>query len=307
MNEVRIGVDLGTCYSSVGYDDHHSVRFMQDPAAAQFTYSIPSCALLQEDDRFVFGEWAEAEKNATPEGYQREFKRDLGSSAPYRLRDRQISAAELTAKFLAFLVELSATILAAVPASAVITVPAAYGPVRRSLIEDAARYARLAGTSLVAEPVAAIISAAERGEVTGDTTTLVYDLGGGTFDAAVVRVDGGKQQVLGASGLADFGGTDIDVLIEQDFARKAGDEFADILAGQDADDPKLRARALRARIEAREFCRTIKHRLSSADHASGVLLLRFPYEFAGGSLRTWFARTWTELSQLAGNCWPASR
>jgi len=280
MNGVRIGVDLGTCYSSVGYDDHHSVRFMQDPAAPQLAYSIPSCALLREDDRFVFGEWAEAERNATPEGYQREFKRDLGSSAPYWLRGRQISAAELTAGFLKFLVDLTETTLAAAPASAVITVPAYYDPYRQSLIDDAARHAGLAGTSLVAEPVAAVVSAAERGEITGDTTTLVYDLGGGTFDAAVVRLDGGKQQVLGAQGLPDFGGTDIDVLIEQDFARKAGDEFADMLAGQDAHDPKRRAQALRARIEAREFCRKIKHQLSSAEHASDFLLLKFPYELS---------------------------
>jgi len=281
MNDIRIGVDLGTCYSSVGYDDHHSVRFMQDPAAPQLTYSIPSCALLREDNgRFVFGEQAAAERNATPEGYQPEFKRDLGSSAPYWMRGRQISAAELTAEFLRFLVDLTVMTLAAAPASAVITVPAYYDAYRRSLIDDAARHACLAGTSLVAEPVAAVVSAAERGEVTGDTTTLVYDLGGGTFDAAVVRLDGGKQQVLGAKGLPDFGGTDIDVLIEQDFARKAGDEFADMLAGQDADDPKRRAQALRARIEAREFCRKIKHQLSSAEHASDFLHLTIPYELS---------------------------
>ncbi len=278
MNDVRIGVDLGTRYSSVGYNDHHGMHFIQDPAAPQLTYSIPSCALIREDNnRFVFGELAESEKNVAPEGYKSEFKRDLGSSIPYRLHDRRISAAELTAEFLAFLVALTTTTLDATPASAVITVPAAYDQFRRSLINEAARHAGLPGISLVAEPVAAVISAAERGEITGDTTILVYDLGGGTFDAAVVRLNGGKQTVLGAKGLADFGGTDIDRLIGQDFARKAGDEFAAILAGQDTDDPKLVARARRTSIAAEDFCRKIKHRLSSADHASDVLNLQFDY------------------------------
>ena len=71
MNDIRIGIDLGTCYSSVGYNDHHGIHFIQDPAAPQLTYSIPSSALLRPDnERFVFGELAESEKNAAPEGYQ---------------------------------------------------------------------------------------------------------------------------------------------------------------------------------------------------------------------------------------------
>ena len=281
MNDIRIGIDLGTCYSSVGYNDHHGIHFIQDPTAPQLTYSIPSSALLRPDnERFVFGELAESEKNAAPEGYRSEFKRDLGSSVPYRLRGRQISAVELTAKFLDFLVALTTTALDAVPASAVITVPAAYDQFRQSLIDEAARHAGLPEISLVAEPVAAVISAADRGQITGGATVLVYDLGGGTFDAAIVQLDDGEQTVLGANGLADFGGTDIDRLIEQDFARKAGDEFAEILAAQDTDDPKLLARARRISIAAEDFCRKIKHRLSSTDHVYDVLNLQFDYELS---------------------------
>ena len=284
MNNICIGVDLGTCYSSVGYDNSHGVQFIKDPAAPQLTYSIPSSALLRADNAYVFGELAESEKTVTPEGYQREFKRDLGSSIPYRLRDKQVSAAELSAKFLTFLAELTTTTLTTAPATTVITVPAAYDQFRRSLIDDAARRAGLAGASLVAEPVAAVISAANRGEITDSTTILVYDLGGGTFDAAVVRHEGGGNQVLGTNGLADFGGADIDVVIEQDFARKAGDEFAELVADQSTDDPKRRARAQRARIAARDLCRNIKHRLSSADHATDVLNLTIQYELSRGDL-----------------------
>jgi molecular chaperone DnaK (HSP70) len=148
------------------------------------------------------------------------------------------------------------------------------------LVEDAARHAGLAGASLIAEPVAAVIGAVERDRTGDDTTILVSDLGGGTFDAAVVRLDGSKQQVLGDKGLQDFGGTDIDVLIQRDFVRKAGDEFAEILAGLDSDDPKLVVRARRAQIAAQDFCRNIKHRLSRTDHVSDVLNLQFDYELS---------------------------
>ena len=75
MSGIRVGIDLGTCYSSVGYKDQYGIHFIQDPTAAQLTYSIPSSALLRQDDSLVFGELAESEKNVTPEGYRREFKR----------------------------------------------------------------------------------------------------------------------------------------------------------------------------------------------------------------------------------------
>ena len=99
-----------------------------------------------------------------------------------------------------------------------------------------------------------------------------------------MRHEGGGNQVLGTNGLADFGGADIDVVIEQDFARKAGDEFAELVADQSTDDPKRRARAQRARIAARDLCRNIKHRLSSADHATDVLNLTIQYELSRGDL-----------------------
>jgi WD40 repeat protein len=285
MTDIRIGIDLGTCYSNIGYNDHLGMHYVQDPAAPQRTDSIPSSALLRADNSFVFGELAESEKNATPEGYQREFKRDLGSNVPYQLRDRKVSAADLTASFLEFLVELAGQKFGAKPAGAVITVPAAFNQFRRSLVEEAARHAGLAETTLIAEPVAAVIGATEHGTTAGDKTILVYDLGGGTFDTAVVRLDGSEQHVLGDRGLPEFGGTDIDALIQRDFARKAGDEFAAILAGRSADDPKLVVRAHRAQIAAQDFCRTIKHRLSSADHVSDVLNLQFDYELSRGELQ----------------------
>ena len=125
---------------------------------------------------------------------------------------------------------MTTTALDAAPPSAVITVPAFYDEFRKSLIEDAGRDAGLPGISVVAEPVAAVVGAVDRGEVNGDVTVLVYDLGGGTFDAAVVRIDDGELAVLGDKGLGNFGGTDIDRLIEQDFMRKADDTFTEMLS-----------------------------------------------------------------------------
>ena len=284
MKDIRVGVDLGTCYSSVGFRDGKGLHYLKDPAAAQLSYSVPSSALVLDDQQMVFGALAESEKTARPDCYQSQFKRDLGSKIPYQLGDQLISAADLTARFLTFMIEATTDTLGNKPNEAVITVPATYDTYRRSLIEEAARSAGLTQMSMVSEPVAAVVYAADREDLPPNGTVLVYDLGGGTFDAAIVRLDGDHHQVLGARGLADFGGTDIDLLIERDLAEQAGDELAALLSGQDSDDPRVRRRALRARIAARDMCREVKHRLSSADHASSDLNLTISYELSRSEL-----------------------
>jgi molecular chaperone DnaK len=176
MSELRIGLDLGTCYSSVGYYDGQSMHFLKDPAAPQLSYSIPSSALVNRDGRLVFGTLAESEKSARPESYQSQFKRDFGTTTPYDL-GLDMSPEELTAKFLDFLVNLARETLNAPPEEAVVTVPATYDAYRKSLIEGAMRAAGLPRVTLVPEPVAAVVCAAGTGQLPTDGTVLVYDLG----------------------------------------------------------------------------------------------------------------------------------
>ena len=278
MVDTRIGVDLGTCYSSVGYYSGGSMHFLKDPAAPQLSYSIPSSALVNRDGRLVFGALAESERSARPDSYQSQFKRDLGSSFPYRLGDLPILPEALTAQFLQFLVDLARKTLGSPPEEAVVTVPATYDAHCQSLIEKAARSAGLPKVTLVPEPVAAVVSAANDGQVPDEGIVLVFDLGGGTFDTSVVRLEGTRHEVLGGRGLPDFGGTDIDLLIEQDFAHRAAEQLKELFAGQSSNDPQERTHASRVRIAARDMCREIKHRLSSADRAYEELSLTISYE-----------------------------
>jgi actin-like ATPase involved in cell morphogenesis len=315
MVETRIGVDLGTCYSSVGYHNGGSMHFLKDPAAPQLSYSIPSSALVDRDGRLVFGALAESEKSVRPDRYRSQFKRDLGSSVPYQLGDLFISPEELTAAFLQFLIDLARETLGSPPEEAVVTVPATYDAHRQSLIEKAMRSAGVPKVHLVPEPVAALVSAVRGGQLPEEGTLLVFDLGGGTFDTSVVRIEGTQQHVLGARGLPDFGGTDIDLLIQQDFAQRAVEQLKPLLAGQFSDDPIERTRALRMEIAARDMCREIKHRLSIAERAYEELGLTISYELTREQLeemvrpqlnrtietcRQLLADTETDLSQISG-------
>ena len=288
MDDVAIGIDLGTCYSSVGYHEGQRLHFVKDPAADRLSFSIPSSALVRRDGSMAFGALAESEKKARPESYQSEFKRDLGTLAPYQLGDLTILPVELTERFLGFLVDLTQDTLGKRPGAALITVPATYDDHRKSLVEGAARTAGISRVAVAPEPVAAVVAAARDGNmpIGLDTpaTVLVYDLGGGTFDAALVELSAGGHRVVGSRGLGDFGGTDIGRLIEADFASVAGDELLGLLDGLDSDDPKERSRALRARIAAHDMCRVIKHRLSTADSAADELNLTIAYELTRARL-----------------------
>lgn len=278
MSDTRIGIDLGTCFSSVAFEGPNGIHYLKDPHATQLSYSIPSSALLRADGEIVFGGRAEVEKGTRPDCYQREFKRDLGSETPYQLRDRNVTAADLTSLFVKYLAGAAQQATGRTPVGGVITVPVAYDATRRGLITAAAHRAGLREIKLVDEPVAAVVAAAAQGEIPAEGTTLVYDLGGGTFDTALVRMQGGRLAVLAAKGLADFGGTDIDIMIEQDFAATVGPEFSATLAGLRSEDPTVRAKAQRAKYGAREFCRLMKHNLSNVDSATDDLFMVFTYE-----------------------------
>ncbi|TWU56779.1 Chaperone protein DnaK [Rubripirellula tenax] len=107
---------------------------------------------------------------------------------------------------------------------AVVTVPAYFNePKRRSTIA-AGELAGLEVCAVINEPTAAAIAwgVDKQSELQGPQTVLVYDLGGGTFDASLVRVDGRKFDVLATDGNAMLGGMDWDKCL----ARWIDDEFA---------------------------------------------------------------------------------
>ena len=97
---------------------------------------------------------------------------------------------------------------------ATLTCPASWGEVRRGVLRAAAAQV-FDGVDLVDEPVAAasyFVSVAGSRLATGQTA-LVYDLGAGTFDAAVLRRTGDGFEILAADGLPDAGGLDVDTAI----------------------------------------------------------------------------------------------
>jgi WD40 repeat protein len=101
------------------------------------------------------------------------------------------------------------------PGSVTLTCPAAWGPARRKVLTDGAAAAGLPGAQVLPEPVAAAAYFVAIGKqpVPVGGCVVVYDLGGGTFDASVVRRTASSFETLAYRGLDDFGGVDLDALV----------------------------------------------------------------------------------------------
>lgn len=165
---------------------------------------------------------------------------DIKFSHPYELTGTDNAMpAFITAQGEKSPVETSAHILAklfnhakaSLPAGsiqgAVITVPAYFDEAQRQATKDAAASIGLPVLRLLNEPTAAAIAyGLDKSATTG--TYLIYDLGGGTFDVSVLRLNDGVFEVLATGGNSALGGDDIDRLIANFFIKSAGIDPKDV-------------------------------------------------------------------------------
>jgi Ethanolamine utilization protein EutJ (predicted chaperonin) len=269
-----LGIDFGTCYSSAA--------FIRDGVLTPVKFganitSMPSSVYLDKGGKLLVGKAAENKRQLDPSRYRREFKREFGTSTPYTIGDRQFLPEELVTELLR---RLKSEADAQSPdghsfSGAVITVPANYQKGKRELMIEAGRAAGFASVLLLDEPVAAAVYHASQSSQSHDgKTILVYDLGGGTFDAALIRKEGDAYEPLGLSvGHDRLGGIDFDRKIFEDLLARCSSALRDILTGQETAGAESRLTRLRARQFVADECRELKHHLSEDEEQT----LTFPY------------------------------
>jgi hypothetical protein len=246
----RIGLDFGTCFTAAARCDGENPAPL--PLSDTVDGQAPTCLFL-DGDTWLAGVEAENAALSAPERFRREFKRQLGQAAPLHVGPRLMPADSLAAEFLKgmrwWLPKSSDAV--------VLTVPATFQASRREQLRAAAMAAGFARVDLLIEPVAvAIDHVAAAGDAQGKTF-LVYDLGGGTFDLAVVRCAAGGWELLAAGGLPECGGIDIDQAITADVMELLTPEQRDRLSPlNDSAD------ALREQLALKAFVRDLKHDLS---------------------------------------------
>ncbi len=248
-----LGVDVGTTYTAAAVDTNGRTEIFQLGSRAA---SIPSVVVLRADGEVLTGETADRRSQTEPARTAREFKRRLGDPVPLLLGGTPYGAEALYAQMLRSVAAQVTQQRGEPPELVVVTHPAGYGPYKLDLLRQAVRQAEIGEAVLLSEPEAAAIHYADQERLEPGAVVAVYDFGGGTFDAAVLRKTEDGFELMGeAEGLERLGGIDFDQAV-LGLVNTATGKALDAL---DPDDPAARAAANRLREE----CRETKEALSS--------------------------------------------
>lgn len=229
-----LAIDLGTTFCAAAvYSDGKADSFPLGNRAA----AIPSVVTVREDGELLLGEAAERRAVLAPARSAREFKRRLGDPTPIVLGGTPYGPESLMAHLYRAIVEKVVAQRGERPDRVVITHPANYGPYKLDLLSEAVRMAGLRTASFITEPEAAAIHYGQQARVSEGELVAVYDFGGGTFDAAVLRKTSDGFQLLGApEGLDRLGGTDFDYAVLAHVRQELGGHLDRL----DASDPAVR-------------------------------------------------------------------
>jgi molecular chaperone DnaK len=254
-----LGIDLGTTYTAAAVVRDGPAQIVELGTKAAV---VPSVLFLSEDEAMLTGDAAIRRAATDPSRVSREFKRRVGDPAPILLGGSPWSAQALIARLLRWTVDAVTEREGGPPAHIGISHPANWGPYKLDLLGEAVRLAELSSpTTFVTEPEAAAIAYASNERIEVGDVVAVYDLGGGTFDAAVLRKTLDGFDILGEpEGIDRLGGIDFDAAILA-FVTAALDGAVEAL---DPADPGAMAALARLRAE----CADAKEALSSDTETS---------------------------------------
>ncbi len=185
---------------------------------------MPTAVYLNTDGKFLVGRDAERQARVDPTRFEPNPKRRV-DDVTMLLGDQELPVPQVFAAVLSQVAAEARRQLGGQPQEVRLTHPARWGEQRRRLLVEAARLAGLPQPQLIVEPVAAAsyFTAVLRTAVPVGRCLAIYDLGGGTFDATVVRRTAGGFQVLSEEGLPDVGGLDFDQAIVEHLASVYGE------------------------------------------------------------------------------------
>ena len=205
-----VGIDLGTTSSAVARIVGSKPVVLPTETGDR---TIPSVVGFGEDTSEVYvGKSALHFETKHPDRVINSVKRQMGSTESVAtVNTDEYLPEEISALILRKLKSLAESELGAEVTNAVITVPAYFGNDQREATKRAGKIANLTVDRILNEPTAAMLAHGIRRD--DDTTALVYDLGGGTFDVSVVTAVDGVFEVVATDGLRHHGGDDWDARI----------------------------------------------------------------------------------------------
>ena len=255
MSAYALGVDLGTTYTAAAVARGTTAEPLPlGTDAAQ----APSVVLIREDGEVLVGDAAERRAVTEPTRAAREFKRRLGDPVPIVIGDVAHPVESLMAHQLRDVVRRATEREGEAPSIVVLTHPANYSDYKTGLLRQTAAAAGLPAEQLVmvTEPEAAAIAYSRQARIETGEIVAVYDFGGGTFDAALVRRAVDRFELIGVpEGMERLGGIDFD----QAVMAHVDTTLAGLVSGADRNDPLTRP----AQARLRSDCRRAKEALST--------------------------------------------
>jgi len=208
---INFAIDLGTTNSLIARAGNGSVDIFKNPAGMKVT--LPSVVAFRKD-RILIGDKAREYVEKDPANVFAAFKRKMGTSESFFIANDGTFKTPI---------ELSTIILQELqhfiytgekPESVVITIPASFDTVQSNATKEAGYAAGFKEVLLLQEPIAASLAFANKeGKAGLQGQWLVYDLGGGTFDVALVKIEDDEMKVIDHEGDNFLGGLDFDQLM----------------------------------------------------------------------------------------------
>src|SRR6185436_18833294 len=212
MKPVNFGIDLGTTNSLIAKFDGTKVHVFKNPVGQKETLAS---VVAYRPDRILVGDKAREYLTKDPVNVFGNFKRKMGTDEKYYVVniDDNVTPVQLSALVLKELKNFVHT--GEVPEACVITIPASFDTMQSNATLKAGEEAGFKTIFLLQEPIAASLAFFNEsaGEVKKDGYWLIYDFGGGTFDAALVHSTEQELKVVDHEGNNFPGGADFDFAI----------------------------------------------------------------------------------------------
>ena len=264
---VIIGIDLGTTNFAVCTVENGRPKLLQD---AEQNRTFPS-AIFRKNDQWIVGHTAKTARLKDPTAgayavkrlmgvkYDSEERRVLEKTLGLTLSPRKngeilieiggqiISPSHAAAEILKFCRELTVQNMGEEPEEVVITVPAYFNHSQREATKKAAEIAGIPCNRIINEPTAAAVAYGLKAKE--NSTVLVFDLGGGTFDVSILKFSNGIVETLATCGDSFLGGEDFDQLLIEMLMKEYAKQFEEELNVDFVVKQRLKDAAETAKIE----------------------------------------------------------
>lgn len=214
---INFGIDLGTTNSAIAKFVKGEVEVFKNPLETG-KETLPS-VVYYKADKIIVGSRARTYLERDAKNVFSSFKRKMGTSESFKVKslDQSKTPVELSAEVLK---ELKGFIHTGEQVdAAVITIPASFDVIQSNATKEAGILAGFKQVILLQEPIAASLAYANKHKEKDleNGQWLVYDLGGGTFDVALIKIKDGELKVIDHEGDNFLGGADFDNLMVEKF------------------------------------------------------------------------------------------